>query len=173
MVHAAQYFWYCHQCRAMKKILVYSRPAIEAIEPPTESHVVISINCPGEPPANIRKNHSQLDRVNLFFWDIDQIPESGVVHDYGSDTAFSGIIDEDLCQLRDAQTIIDMIEAHPEVDQILVHCTAGRSRSAAVAAALHKILNGSDEPIFGNAYYRPNMRVYRMILEEWYNRHQQ
>jgi len=155
----------------MKEIFVYSRPAVEAIEPHTEPHLVISINCPGEPPAKIRSNRAQLGRVNLFFWDLDKLPESGTVRYHGSDTEFSSILEKDLCQPTDAVKIVDLVEAHPEAKQIVVHCTAGKSRSAAVAAALHKVLNGSDAPIFDNKRYSPNMRVYRMVLEEWYTRH--
>lgn len=155
----------------MKDIFIYSRPAIEAIQPPTVPHLVISINCPDEPPAKIRNNRAQLGRVNLFFWDLDKLPESGIVRRHGSDTAFTSILEKHLCQPTDAKSIIDLIEMYPDADTIMVHCTAGRSRSAAVAAALHKIINGSDSVIFDNKQYSPNMRVYRMVLEEWYARH--
>jgi predicted protein tyrosine phosphatase len=157
----------------MKEIFVYSRPAVEAIEPHTEPHLVISINCPGEPPAKIRSNRAQLGRVNLFFWDIDRLESlpDGRVRLHGSDTVFENIKEADLCQATDAKAIVDLVEAHPEARNIVIHCTAGKSRSAAVAAALHKVLNGSDAPIFDNKRYSPNMRVYRMVLEEWYERH--
>jgi hypothetical protein len=38
------------------------------------------------------------------------------------------------------------------------------SRSPAVAAALSKVLTGDDAAFFGGRY-RPNMRVYRTLLE--------
>ena len=38
------------------------------------------------------------------------------------------------------------------------------SRSPAVAAALLRVLEGDDATLFGGRY-RPNMRVYRMLLE--------
>jgi len=155
------------------EIFVYSRPAVEAMEAHTEPHIIVSINCPGEEPARIRTNRATLGRANLFFWDLDRIPEGyegTPVRPHGMDVAVS-LVEKDLCQVEDAKKIVDLVEAHPEAKEIVVHCTAGKSRSAAVAAALHKILNGSDEPIFGNKRYQPNMRVYRMILEEWYDRH--
>ena len=155
----------------MKDIFVYSRPLIESCSAYEKPHIIVSINCPGEEPAKIRTNRATLGRVNLFFWDLDRVPESGLVRIHGSDTTFSGIKEEHLCQPADAKAIVDLVEAQPEATDILVHCTAGKSRSAAVAAALHKVLNGSDEAIFGNKRYSPNMRVYRMVLEEWYNRH--
>lgn len=155
----------------MKQIFVYSRPAIEAIEPHTEPHVIVSINCPGETPARIRNNQARLGRVDLFFWDLDRVPESGTVRYAGNEYPTSAILEEHLCQPKDAMSIVDLVEAHPEAESVLIHCTAGKSRSAAVAAALHKVINGSDAPIFDDKRYTPNMRVYRMVLEEWYRRH--
>jgi len=157
----------------MKDIFVYSRPAIEAMTAHEESHLIVSINCPGEEPARIRTNKATLGRVNLFFWDLDKIPEDydgAQVRAHDSNKTFD-LKEEDLCQPTDAVKIVDLIVAHPDAKKIIVHCTAGKSRSAAVAAALHKVLNGSDTPIFDNKRYSPNMRVYRMVLEEWYNRH--
>ncbi len=43
-------------------------------------------------------------------------------------------------------------------------CDAGMSRSPAVAAALGRVLNGDDSSFFAGRY-RPNMRVYRMMLD--------
>lgn len=57
--------------------------------------------------------------------------------------------------------------AHCDAQRIVIYCTAGKSRSAAVAAALHFVLNGNDKPIFGNPMYRPNMLVYRHVLNAW------
>lgn len=56
------------------------------------------------------------------------------------------------------------------ITAIYVHCSAGVSRSAAVAAVLMKYYNGSDMPIFENAYYKPNMHVYTMVLNELFGR---
>ena len=54
-----------------------------------------------------------------------------------------------------------------DVDMIIVNCEAGISRSAGVAAALSKVLNGDDSYYFKN--YSPNMLVYRKLLEEHCN----
>ena len=67
----------------------------------------------------------------------------------------------------DAKRIVDFVEKWKEiVELIVVHCEAGVSHSAGVCAALMKWLNGDDTPIFGNAYYKPNMRCYRVVLNE-------
>ena len=51
-----------------------------------------------------------------------------------------------------------------KVDQIVVHCDGGVSRSAGVAAAILKYFTGDDSEIFDNPNYYPNMLVYRMVL---------
>jgi len=155
----------------MKEIFVYSRYAIGVIEPHSEPHIIVSVNCPGDEPAFCRTTRATLGRVNIFAWDLDHKVPGGIVEYNGMQIPMDAVPDEQLFQPRDAVAIIDLVEAHPEAEHILVHCTAGKSRSAAVAAALHKVLNGTDEPIFGNKRYTPNMRVYRMVLDEWYTRH--
>lgn len=50
-------------------------------------------------------------------------------------------------------------------DSIIVHCGAGQSRSAGVCAAIMKAQTGSDEQVFKNPRYTPNMHCYRLTLE--------
>lgn len=50
------------------------------------------------------------------------------------------------------------------VEQIIVHCDAGISRSAGVAAAIAKYLNGSDDDFFVRSPYTPNMTCYHKVL---------
>ena len=56
-----------------------------------------------------------------------------------------------------------------KVNTIIVHCGAGVSRSAGCAAAISKYFTGSDNFIFDNFKYRPNMLVYRTVLNEFFN----
>jgi len=66
---------------------------------------------------------------------------------------------------RDAVNIIEFVEKYKDItDNFIVHCEAGISRSAGVAAALSKIYNGSDCDIFDNPMYKPNMLVYNIVL---------
>lgn len=44
------------------------------------------------------------------------------------------------------------------------------SRSAAVCAAIMRILCNDDMPVFTNSYFCPNMTVYREVLNAWVNR---
>lgn len=67
--------------------------------------------------------------------------------------------------LRDADKIRDfVIEAIKHTETIIVHCGAGQSRSAGVAAAILKYLYNDDSQIFKNRRYTPNMRCYNMVL---------
>lgn len=110
----------------MKEIFVYSRHLIEAIDPHTEPHLVISINCPGEEPARIRSNRAQLGRANLFFWDLEKVPTESIrvnaVGRQSADSQLLQITEAHLCQAEGAKKVIDLIEAHPEAKHILVHC---------------------------------------------------
>lgn len=54
------------------------------------------------------------------------------------------------------------------VEQIVVHCDAGISRSAGVAAAIAKYLNGNDDDFFVRSPYRPNMTCYSEVLFSLY-----
>ncbi len=68
-----------------------------------------------------------------------------------------------------ARAIWDFMERHLEgLERVVVHCDAGVSRSPGVAAALAKCLDGDDAEFFRR--YRPNMRVYRTLVEEWHAR---
>lgn len=51
-----------------------------------------------------------------------------------------------------------------KVNRIIVHCDAGRSRSAGVGAAIMKFLNDDDMPVFESNKFCPNMTCYRKTL---------
>lgn len=70
---------------------------------------------------------------------------------------------------EDAMKIAKFVMRHVNlktcVDHILVHCEAGQSRSAGVAAAILKFYTGNDMQIYGNPKYTPNSTCYSMVLE--------
>lgn len=57
---------------------------------------------------------------------------------------------------------------YPKVDKFIVHCEAGISRSAGVAGAILQYFEHDASPIFDNFYFKPNVQVYRMILNALY-----
>lgn len=69
-----------------------------------------------------------------------------------------------------AKDIVNFVlDNHEEdkTDWFCVNCGAGKSRSAAVCAAIMKILCNDDMPVFTNSYFSPNMTVYRKVLNAW------
>lgn len=65
----------------------------------------------------------------------------------------------------DAVQIKRILKRFPHLD-VIVHCDAGTSRSAGVAAAILKAYTGDDSQIFDNPKYKPNMLCYRTVLNE-------
>ena len=69
----------------------------------------------------------------------------------------------DLMQPEDGQKIKELLGRHPNTD-IIVHCDAGISRSAGVAAGILKAIIGDDSQIYDNPTYYPNSHCYRTTL---------
>lgn len=142
------------------KFVVYSRATMMAATPPDKPWALISICEDGNFPE-VYENEFLQGRLNLQFHDIDQYKN-------GEPEEESRILFDD----SHAKQILDFIEAVQILDTsvVYVHCLMGQCRSAAVAAALEKALNGDDAKYFGRGPYRPNMRVYRGVLNECFDR---
>lgn len=70
--------------------------------------------------------------------------------------------------IKDIKRIADFVKRYKYnkyIDKLIIHCEAGQSRSAGVAAAIMKYLNNDDTPIISNSKYIPNMVCYRYTLE--------
>ncbi len=73
-----------------------------------------------------------------------------------------------------ANNIVNFVNNFNEIDTIIVHCDAGQSRSAGVAAAIAKFFNGDDEQFFsgggmyGSPRYTPNRLAYRKVLQAFH-----
>ena len=66
-----------------------------------------------------------------------------------------------------ARAIIRFLELLPdEVTDLYVCCSKGQSRSAAVAAALLRMSGRSDDPVWLNPFYNPNMLVYYRLCNQ-------
>lgn len=72
-----------------------------------------------------------------------------------------------------AKDIVNFVLDNHEADKtdwFCVNCAAGVSRSAAVCAAIMRILCNDDMPVFTNSHFCPNMTVYREVLNAWIDR---
>lgn len=92
----------------------------------------------------------------LFFTDADKP---------GKDVYDREVSENDLITENDAWLVKRLLNLHPDTD-IIVHCDAGISRSAGIAAAILKAKTGDDSQIFDSPRYSPNMRCYRLVLNE-------
>lgn len=116
-----------------------------------DKHIVISITSSKE-HVEIPDHHKRLGAIFLNFDDID----------WQTETENTKAITD-----RDVENILIFVNKYiKDIDGIVVHCDAGISRSAGVAASLNKILHQEDDMYFKN--YIPNMRVYSSILNDYY-----
>lgn len=91
-----------------------------------------------------------------------------VIHLHFNDTDSKKLVDGGITE-EDAIKIKNFVEKYkdiPSIDLMIVHCEAGQSRSAGVAAAIMKYLYNDDTQIFNNYKYRPNMLCYRTVLNK-------
>jgi protein tyrosine phosphatase len=106
--------------------------------------MVISISNVGQEEPSI-----QSDNVFLFNFDDEEAPHPNAMKDF------------------EARHLVNIVKAKKNsVSKIVVHCGAGISRSAGVAAALSKWLNNDDSFIFDNPKFCPNRTCYRLVLNQ-------
>ena len=132
------------------KFLVLSRSRAGR-EAPDHPHATISITDPSKPEAELLKTEHRVGVLRLSFTDMAE--RHAIV---GGDMPFRPEL---------AAEILRFVDAHRhDIETLVVHCEAGVSRSAGVAAAL-AILLGEDDARFFVEHY-PNRTVRHMILEE-------
>jgi predicted protein tyrosine phosphatase len=94
---------------------------------------------------------------------LDRFPAERVLRlafDDAVDTSFW----QNLITMEQAEAIRDFVlHYRDEIEILIVHCTEGVSRSAAVAAGIVAGLGGDDEAIWSCGRYRPNPRVYEWV----------
>lgn len=140
------------------KIKVASRAEIisKASSGFEDTTMIISISCTKdkEPYALKRAMTDEKSNVaHVEFFHFDDIDKE--YHSIG----LNSISEED------AKRIVKTVkEWADKVDTIYVHCDAGVSRSAGVAAAIGKALTGDDEYFYTCGLYVPNLLCYRKVL---------
>ncbi len=139
----------------MKNIQIMSKSNAQKLsyKPDIEDCIVISITDVEDTINKFHNNPKIKSILRLQFDDVDKGKLNCMTED-------------------DANKIINFVDRYiNSVDTIIVHCGAGVSRSAGVAAALMLILNGSDKDVFNNGKYRPNMTCYRLVLESYFGKY--
>lgn len=122
--------------------------AKEVVSQTIEPTLVISITCPTDVDVDFTTTSFIKDIVRVKFDDVSR----------SSDTMKA-------IQPEDAKLIATkVLQWKDEISQIIVHCYAGMSRSAGVAAAIGKYLIDDDTFIFDEDYYYPNMTCYQKVL---------
>lgn len=108
---------------------------------------IISISGSNEPMSDIIKNPFILHLLELHFDDVEE--------DWHNEKAMT---------FEDAENIVNFVKQLNDVDTLYVHCGAGISRSAGVAAAISKALTGDDSYFFERLFCL-NMNCYKLTLK--------
>lgn len=117
----------------------------------TEDYIIISIN-DTEYFTGISLNPHIKDVLTLWFDDI-----------YLKEHELKNL---KLMKKHQAYAIKTFINYHKDkVNNIIVHCTAGISRSGAVGCILARYLNGDDNYLLTTGRYIPNKHVYKLMCE--------
>ena len=144
------------EIRVVNRRSVFSCSATEA-----KPHVLISIYDPADVPADLAPNLNRRGVLMLQFHDWDD--KQKIVLDRSSTPDAKRMV---FYNEQQAKQIFDFLQSHlASIELIICQCDAGISRSAGLAAALSKLLNGTDEYFF--KHYIPNSRVYRLTLNCW------
>lgn len=121
--------------------LVLGRTDVRTVTPHVP-YIVISVTDPDKPDADIAESPGRRAILRLKFDDA-----AGTIDVPG----LEGLILNNAVELTapEARTILEFVQTHSaEVKLVLCQCEAGVSRSAAIAAALSRILQGEDDYFF-------------------------
>ncbi len=139
-------------------LLVLDRAQIADLAPEVP-YLVISVTDPDRPDASLQATSLLRAVLRLRFHD-----NAPTVDIPGLEGFPIGAEAEARMTREDAQATLAFVREHLDtVELIVCQCEAAVSRSAGIAAALSRILQGDDGFFFAN--YWPNKWVYRAILD--------
>jgi len=128
-------------------------------------HAIVSITDPDLDLPAFAPNENRIAILSLRFYDLEDISDQMSLKDAVEYVTMFG---HGLFKDDQATQIVEFVERiKDKAKGILVHCEAGVSRSAAVAAVIELILNGSNERVFNDRRYSPNLYVYTKLLLVW------
>jgi len=146
------------------ELMVLSRREIQDFHT-NKKHVVISVMDPedSEGQANIPKSGKRLGRLELAFHDWNNKQRDLIEKSKSFEAKSFVFFDKEM-----AGQIVEFVrkaKTGGRLELIVCQCDAGISRSAGIAAALAKCINGDDRRFFKE--FIPNMLVYSLIVKEW------
>lgn len=113
----------------MKITILCELAAIQYSKEISNKSIFVSITCPNEDNVKFAKNDNILDVINLKFNDLDE------------DYEINGVVLEKPSQ-EDMNGLKDFVDKYKDdVDEIVIHCGAGASRSPGLGKALIDYLN--------------------------------
>lgn len=117
--------------------------------PDGKKYAIISISNIGDDANHFARSDAIIGILRLYFNDVDG-RNIGAMH------------------MSDAEKILEFMKRiGKKVNTVIVHCEAGVSRSAGVAAALLDVYKHDGNAIFQDSRYCPNMHCYRMVMDAY------
>ena len=117
-------------------------------------HILISISSSSSSEFIIPAHTFRLGELKLKFDDVSELDSRYIYFNQGL-----------------AEDILNFVNSRINtVKLIIVNCEAGLSRSVAIASALSKIINYTDDAIFTRGI--PNMLVYTTMLDYFFNNYE-
>lgn len=136
------------------KVTVRSREGA-IVYPYDPNTILISIESPLATYSREIPDHPNIvEKLTLKFHDIEEVLKDTDGNVYNP------------MSVEQAHEIVEFVGKHyNNIENIVVHCDAGISRSSGVAGAILKHYFGDDSQIFDNPRYMPNMHCYRLVLD--------
>lgn len=110
----------------MKNFITMSREQARrySYENVSEDYIIISINEVTDKQLKFDRNMRLKDVLYLYFEDISELKDGHIT-----------MTD------KDAVDILNFIDKHKDINNIIIHCTAGASRSVSIRCALEEVYN--------------------------------
>ena len=132
-----------------------------------KKYLIISISGYYETLANFQISELYNNNINIKFYLFDDVDKETKYYDLEKKKYYYLIpIRKD--QSKNIAFLIK--ENYNKFDYVIVHCNAGISRSAGIVGAICKYLWNDDSDVFNDKYFKPNMYVYKMLLNSFYKK---